>query len=33
VTDEAVMISKRGKSENVKPLVAHLQQKKFKEAD
>jgi mannose-1-phosphate guanylyltransferase / mannose-6-phosphate isomerase len=32
-TPDAVMITKRGKSEDVKPLVAHLQHLKFSEAD
>jgi mannose-1-phosphate guanylyltransferase / mannose-6-phosphate isomerase len=33
VTDGAVLITKRGQSENVKPLVTHLQKLKIKEAD
>jgi mannose-1-phosphate guanylyltransferase / mannose-6-phosphate isomerase len=33
VTDGAVLIAKRGQSENVKPLVTHLQKLKMKEAD
>jgi Mannose-6-phosphate isomerase len=33
VSDDAILVTKRGHSENVKILVAELQARKIKEAD